>query len=138
MSKMRKNRNEVAMKRKLSIVFSLVAGIAVVALAADSSGGKPQTQTQADQNAVQELRGQIAELRAKVQSLENQTKNLESTVEQLKQSQSRVPTPLSLLQSPVPAASLPLASSSRPPTIWGQGEVNGWTYYIVPCEQQSR
>ena len=121
------------MKRKLSIALSLVAGIAVVSLAADLSGGKPQAQTQVDQNAVQELRGQIIELRAKVQSLENQTKNPQSSVDQLKQS--HVPTPLSLLQSPAPAASFPLASSSRPPTIWGQGEVNGWTYYIVPCKQ---
>jgi TolA-binding protein len=128
------------MKRKLSIVLSLVAGIAVVSWAADFSGGKPQAdqKPQTDQNAVQELRAQITELRAKVQSLENQTRTLQTTVEQLKQSQTRVPTPLSWLQSPAPNASLPLASSSRPPTIWGQGEVNGWTYYVVPCEQQSR
>jgi len=128
------------MKRKLSIVLLLVAGIAIVSLATDLSGGKPQAdqKSQADQNAIPELRAQITELRAKVQNLENQTKNLESKVEQLKQSQSRVPAPLSLLQSPAPSASFPLASSSRPPTIWGQGEVNGWTYYVVPCEQQSR
>lgn len=107
------------MKRKLSIVLSLVAGVAIVSLAADLSGGK--SQAQADQNVVQELRMQIIELRAKVQSLENQTKNLQFTVEQLKQSQqSHAPTPLSL-QIPAPSASLPLASSSHPPTIWGQG-----------------
>ena len=119
------------MKRKLSIVLSLVVGVAVVSLAADLSGGKPQ----ADQSAIQELRTQIIELRAKVQTLESQTKNLQSTVDQLKQS--HVPAPLGL-QIPVPSASLPLASSSRGPTIWGQGEVNGWTYYVVPCEQQGR
>jgi TolA-binding protein len=123
------------MKRKLSIVLSLVIGIAVVSLAADMSGGKSQ---QADQTGVQELRSQITELRAKVQSLESQTRILQSTVDQLKQSQqSHVPAPLSL-QIPAPSASLPLASSSHPPKIWGQGEVNGWTYYVVPCEQQSR
>ena len=121
------------MKRKLSIALTLVVGVAVVSLAADLSGGKPQT----DQNAVRELRAQITELRAKIQGLENQTKNLESTVEQLKQSQTRTPVPLNLFQSPAPSTVIPSASSSHLPTIWGQGEVNGWTYYVVPCNQQS-
>ncbi len=121
------------MKRKLSIAFVLLTGVAIVSLAADLSGGKPQT----DQNAVQELRTQITELRAKIQGLENQTKNLESTVEQLKQSPSRKPVPLNLFQPSAPPTTIPSASSSHPPTIWGQGEVNGWTYYVVPCNQQS-
>jgi hypothetical protein len=120
------------MKRKLAVVLSLVAGIAVVSLAADLSGGKPQK----DQDAILELRGQISELRAKIQGLESQTRNLESTVAQLKQS--RVPTPLSLLQAPASPQPLPSASRSHPPKIWGQGEVNGWTYYSVPCEERTR
>ena len=127
------------MKRKLSIVLSIVAGVAIVSLAADLSGGKPKT----DQDGIQELRGQIAELRATVQrlegqvrGLESQTKNLESKVEQFKQSPA--PVPMNLFHSPAPSFSPSVNPASRPPTIWGQGEVNGWTFYYVPCEQQSR
>jgi hypothetical protein len=129
------------MKRKLSIVLSLVAGVAIVSLAADMSSGKPQT----DKDAVQEMRAQLTELRTKVQRLEGQvqgledhTKKLEAAVEQLKKFPA--PTPMNLYQSPAPSPSPAFNphGSSRPPTIWGQGEVNGWTFYYVPCEQQSR
>jgi TolA-binding protein len=120
------------MKNKLIITLSLVVGVALISMAAEPAGKKL---TEAD--AVQELRTQITELRAKIQGLESQTKNLESTVEQLKQSQTRTPVPLNLFQSPASPTSIPSASSSHPPTVWGQGEVNGWTYYVVPCNQQS-
>lgn len=122
------------MKKKILFGFSLVVGIALLSLAAEPAGGKNDPV-----DAIHELRAQIIELRAEVTILRQQTQTLESTVEQLKRPQ--MPTPLDLQPrpaAPAPSALLPSPSPSRPPTIWGQGEVNVWTYYIVPCEQQSR
>ena len=123
------------MKNKLIVALSFVAGVVVISVAADLSGAKPQT----DHEVVQELRTQIIDLRAKIETLEGRTQSLESRVEQLKQSheQAHSPTPLNF-PVPAPAFSIPSVSAPRPPTIWGQGEVNGWTYYVVPCGEQGR
>jgi outer membrane murein-binding lipoprotein Lpp len=118
-------------KKKWMMVLAAAMGMAVISMAADLSGGKTPT----DREALQETRAQIAELRAKVQTLEADTRRLESVVEQLKQS--HAPTPLNF-PAPQPSQLNPAPVGSRPPTIWGQGEVNGWTYYVVPCEQQGR
>ena len=123
------------MKKKVLFALSLAAGVALVSLAADTAGGKKSD----DSDTIRELRTQITELRAEVNKLHQRTETLESSVEELKRS--HVPTPLNLQPGPAfpsPSAIVPSPNSSRPPTVWGQGEVNGWTYYIVPCEQQSR
>ncbi len=122
------------MKKKILFAVSLAAGVTVLSLAADPVGQKP-----AESDALRELRTQITELRAEVETLRHRTQSLESTMEDLKHS--RVPTPLNLQPNPglpSPSTLIPTPSPSRPPTVWGQGEVNGWTYYIVPCEQRSR
>jgi septal ring factor EnvC (AmiA/AmiB activator) len=74
-------------KRKWMMVLAAAMGIAVISVAANLSGGKPQT----DREAVQKMRAQIAELRAKIQAVEARAQSLESQVAQLKQS--HVPTP---------------------------------------------
>ena len=123
------------MKKKILLAFSIAAGVVLISLAADPAGAKKD----ADSDAIRELRTQITQLRAEVETLRHRTQSLESTVENLKRPQ--MPTPLDLQPSrgaPAPSGLIPAPSPSRPPTIWGQGEVNGWTYYIVPCETQSR
>jgi hypothetical protein len=118
------------MKKKLAISLFMAISVAIVSLAADLSGGKPQ----ADRVTNEELRTQIVELRARLQALEGQTKQMESTVQELKQS--RVPTPLNFdMPKLLPNSKSPSGPS---PKIWGEREVNGWTYYVVPCEEQSR
>lgn len=122
------------MKRKILFALSLVAGVALMSLAADPAGGEPK---ESDSDTIRELRTQITELRAEINTLRQRTQSLESTVGDLKRS----PTPKPLILQPgtgAPSPSLLTPSPSRPPTIWGQREVNGWTYYVVPCEQQGR
>jgi len=121
------------MKKKVLFALSLVIGVVLISIAAEPAAEKPKPD-----DTVRELRAQITELRAEVSSLRQRTQSLEATVEDLKRS--HVPTPLKLQPGSTvpPPANLPSPKSSRPPTIWGQGEVNGWTYYVVPCEQQSR
>jgi len=121
------------MKKKVLFALSLVIGVVLISIAAEPAAEKPKPD-----DTIRELRAQIAELRAEVNTLRQRTQSLESTVDDLKRS--HVPTPLNLQPgSGAPSPSnLPSPRSSRPPTIWGQGEVNGWTYYVVPCEQQSR
>jgi hypothetical protein len=126
--------SEIAMKKKILFALSLVAGIALISFAADPAGGKADPS-----DNLRELRAQITELRAEVNTLRQRTQSLESTVDDLKRS--HVPTPLNLppgagIQSP--STLIPAPNAHRPATIWGQGEVNGWTYYIVPCEERSR
>jgi len=123
------------MKKKILFTVSVAAGIALISLAADSPAPKSN-----EADDIRELRAQITQLRAEVQTLQQRTQSLESTVADLKRPQ--MPTPLNLQPGAgghsAPSIVIPSPQSSRPPTIWGQGEVNGWTYYIVPCEQQVR
>ena len=121
------------MKKKILFALSLAAGVALISLAADPASGKKDVES----DAMREFRAQITQLRVEVDTLRHHTQSLESTVDELKHS--HMPTPLNLQPSGgAPSPLIPTPSPSRPPTIWGQGEVNGWTYYIVPCEQQVR
>lgn len=109
-----------------------VAGIAVMALAQGAPGQKIAPAI----GNLQELQNQVVQLCARVQALESRTQKLESEIEEM-----RFPHPMPLV---VPPANLPATppsmqiqpQGSRPPTIWGEKKVNGWTFYIVPCEQQ--
>ena len=116
------------MKKKL-ILLCAVTGVAIIAFA-EITPQKPPVTTD-----VTKLQDDIKRLQAKVEMLELRTKGLESTVEQMKRSHTLAP--LSFQGAP-PSLSVPSIKPSQPPTIWGQGEVNGWTYYIVPCEEKSR
>jgi len=108
------------------LLLIAVASIAFIALA----------DTPVDKNSpppadVQALKNQIAELQSRVQKLEDQTKNLESTVQNMQR-----PHLVPLLAQPGNRLLLKNPPvESQPPKIWGQKQVNGWTFYIVPCEQ---
>ena len=113
--------------RLLSLLGAL--GVAVVVLAEGGPGEKPSASSE-----VQELRAEVAELRARLQTLEDRMRKLESTVENPKPS---VPTPLNIPREKSLLFKVP--SESKPsPKIWGEREVNGWTFYVVPCGQQIR
>ena len=116
--------------RKKMLLLCAAAGAGMIAFAEVTPTPKPPANPE-----VTEMRNEIERLKAKVEMLDLRTKSLESTVEQMKRS--RVPSPLNF-QGPAPSLTVPSLSAPKPPTIWGQGEVNGWTYYIVPCEQPSR
>src|SRR3569833_2706897 len=114
------------MKKTVLLALSIVVGVVLISIAAEPATEKPKPD-----DTIRELRTQITELRTEVNTLRQRTQSLESTVDELKHS--HVPTPLNLQPgSGAPSPSnLPSPKSSRPPTIWGQGEVNGWTYYVV-------
>jgi len=117
-------------KKLMLLLLCAVTGVGIIAFGENPQGQKPSATAE-----VSQMREEIKRLQAKIELLEYRTKNLESTVEQLKRSQA--PAPLNF-QGPAPSLSVPPVSAPKPPTIWGQGEVNGWTYYIVPCGEQSR
>jgi hypothetical protein len=124
------------MKSKMTVLLPCAAMcMAAIALAEITPGGKPPAN-----NEVSQMRSELNVLKAKVEMLEFRTKSLESSLQQLKQPHS--PTPLSspgpMLPAPTPFGLNPLSTESDSPKIWGSGKVNGWTYYIVPCEQPSR
>jgi hypothetical protein len=118
------------MKKKLIVLLSVAMGVAVIAYAEIKPGEKPAPKSDAAQ-----MRDEINALKAKIELLEYRTKSLETTVHSLQRSHTQT-------SFEVPASSPSLVTpspiESKPPTIWGQREVNGWTYYIVPCEQPSR
>ena len=116
-------------KHGTSLLLFGVVGVAIISLAQSTPNGKKPS---ADAD-VQALRSEVAELRSRVQTLDERTKNLASALEQLKQ-------PHHMPLSPQGTAPLPFKSpstDSESPKIWGEEEVNGWTVYIVPCQQKS-
>jgi septal ring factor EnvC (AmiA/AmiB activator) len=81
------------MKKKILFVLSLVAGVALMSMAADPADGKAS-----ESDNLRELRAQITELRTEVNKLRQRTQTLESTVEELKHSSN--PSPPNLQSSP--------------------------------------
>jgi hypothetical protein len=87
---------------------------------------------------IQTLQKQVAELEARIKTLENRIEKLESS--------GKPPTtglPVPGVQPPTlerPGASVPntgfLHRSGQHPKIWGEGEINGWKYYLVPLGAQ--
>jgi hypothetical protein len=131
-----KKKSEVIVKKRLILLLCATTGIGIIAFAQITPSQKPAAPATTD---VSQMRDEIKRLQAKVELLEYRTKSLESTVEQMKRS--HTPSPLTFTTPPpaaAPSLSAPGTRSTQPPTIWGQGEVNGWSYYIVPCVAQSR
>ena len=122
------------MKKRLILLLCAATGVGIIAFAEITPAQKSPAPATAETT---QLRDELKQLQAKVEMLEFRTKSLESTVAQMKRTHS--PTPLSLESpaTPAPSMSLPGTRSPQPPTIWGQREVNGWTYYIVPCAETS-
>jgi hypothetical protein len=116
------------MKKRILLFSFVAAGIALISLAQDRPEQKDPAQAE-----VQGLRDEVADLRTRIQVLEERMKKVETTVD--KSRQSPLPTPLS---GPREKLLLPKTSSDtgESPKIWGERKVNGWTFYIVPCEQQ--
>jgi hypothetical protein len=120
------------MKKRMTLLLLFGAASAAVISLAQSTPGENKPLANDELLA---LRSEVGVLRAQIQGLEERTKKLESTVEKLNQ-----PPHLMPLNAPQPN---PLwrkspSADSRPPTIWGEKQVNGWTFYIVPCEQRDK
>lgn len=123
------------MKKRTILLLPLAfVGAAIISFAGDKPADKPAAAPD-----ISELRTEIADLQAKVQKLEDHVKGLESTVTQMKQphlTPLTVPQPNGPFLNPQGVGS-PHDIDSRPPNIWGERKINGWTFYIVPCEQKT-
>ena len=115
-------------KRSMLLLLCAAIGVAAISFAEVTPGGKPPADGE-----ISQLRAEVDQLKAKVEMLEYRTKSLESTVTLLQKPRL---TPLSPPQGNLLWRNPP--SESVPPKIWGEKEVNGWTFYIVPCEQRER
>jgi outer membrane murein-binding lipoprotein Lpp len=90
---------------------------------------------------VRALRQQVEQLQAQVKTLEERLAKVESSkasppaprIEILPRSPGAPPAIVIPPQSPLPGR------SGQQPKIWGQGEINGWPFYFIPCNgQQAR
>jgi hypothetical protein len=115
------------MKKRMMLALPLVvAGVAILSLAGTTPGEKP-----APAPDVSEMQNEVSNLKAQVQSLEGRVKSLESTVVRMQQPHLMpLVVPNSNSSFPTPPAGEP-----RPPKVWGEREINGWKFYVVPCEQ---
>jgi TolA-binding protein len=121
-------------KQSILLLLVVVAGVVIISFAQGTLGEKP-----AASHEIAEMQIQINELQGKVQVLEGRLKGLESTVQELKTPHLQpltLPGGNSSWFNSSAALPKPPTSDSTPPKIWGEREINGWTFYIVPCGEQ--
>jgi hypothetical protein len=84
------------------------------------------------------LSQQVEQLQARLRSLEDRLAKLEFAKSQSAPRIQIVPSPPSA-PPPIfiPSASGVLNWSGQQPKIWGQGEINGWPFYLIPCAGKS-
>ena len=83
------------------------------------------------------LRGEIQRLQSKVSALENRIDELQKAAAQNTATQPfilQVTNTPPFIQVPgrQPDISRDFADPNHPPKIWGEGECNGWKYYVIP------
>jgi hypothetical protein len=90
------------------------------------------------------LRGEIQRLQSKVSSLENRIDELQKAAAQntathpfILQVTNTLPPTAPFIRIPPyqPPISSDFADPAHPPKIWGEGECNGWKYYIIPLNE---
>ncbi len=109
---------------------ALAAMLAFCALA----GNEPNSQTPSNRET-QELRVQIDELQTRVKMLEERLGRLESKEERTDRRPAPAPlnpTPLEMPKPP-PAFMEEFPQGPSRPKIWGERQINGWTFYLIPC-----
>ena len=114
---------------KTSCLFVAMAAV----IAAGAFAGSEVEPKNPAGHEVERLQNQVNEMEVRIHSLEARLSRLESTVDQQRQAppqwQSPLPAPLK------PPSMLELPPTGRPPPeIWGERRINGWTFYVVPCE----
>ena len=111
--------------------------LAIVALGAAGwmlAQAEADKQTEGDSD-VRTLRKQVAQSQARLKTLEDRLAKVESAKPGV------VPWTHILPKSPsappayqVPVLPGPLGKREPQGKVWGQREVNGWTYYFIPCK----
>jgi hypothetical protein len=125
------------MKKILFLTFC-VATVCLMATA--FAAGEKHSAQATPKTDLEELQKQISSLQSQVKTLEDRLANLEKhgAIITLPPSLS-VPAPRQGVatgtNSPF-SISGAFAAPNNPPKIWGEGECNGWRYYIIPLSAQ--
>jgi hypothetical protein len=123
---------------KACFLFISIA-VACCALTLTLARGGPDDPGPADRE-VGELRKQVDELQARVKALEERLSRLESSAEKMDRwrqpPETPAPPPWGAPKWVLPKGPTP-AEGGQPPKIWGQREINGWTFYLIPCKEQN-
>lgn len=106
----------------------ITAAAAVVAGALAGTG--PDSRGPADDQS-EALKNQVNELQTQIHSLETRLRRLESTADRQRQEPLKPPTPMPFQ---FPSGVMPPSTFRPRPEIWGERQINGWTFYVVPCE----
>jgi len=121
------------------IGLASVTGLAALVLAQDRPATDPLRSAAAEEREIRELQKQVGDQQAQLKKFEKRMDALEQRLNS--RNQPVEPTPLfrvpggtspSLNFGPL---GRPLPSGSTPPKIWGQREINGWTFYLVPLAE---
>lgn len=119
------------------IVFLMLA-FAVIYLAVTAlAEGKKHSVQAGSKTEVEELNSRIAFLQSKVAALEDRLAKMEKPQTSITWSPalSVISPSQSGVISSIPGASSisgAFADPNHPPKIWGEGECNGWKYYVIP------
>ena len=125
--------------RKIPVLLS---GLAVVfVIVSVLAAGTKKTGPTKPESEVAELRKQVEELQSKLSVLGEKLEKLE------KATNAPPTTPFILKRFTggglnfVPGNSAPItgnfADPNHPPKIWGEGQCNGWKYYVIPLRNDS-
>ena len=115
--------------RHLPIVAIVTLGIAaMLTLGASRVSDEPNPSRE-----IKELRNLVKSLENKIGDLEKRLKSVESRTNWIGQPYAFSSPGVSRRQTP--GGTGVVMPHSGPPTIWSQGEVNGWPYYVVPANQ---
>ena len=142
--------------RKQTVLFALcaVAGVAVIAFAEGKPGDSAPVNPELEHLGIQ-LRGEIAALQTKVAELQSKNQSLEGRVKGLETKVEEMSHPHMMpLNSQSSIWTQPLQRCRRfrfrrwrrrfrclrleQPRVWGEREINGWKFYVIPCEQQKQ
>ena len=110
--------------KRVGLITALGTTVAICVLA----GTEPGDGNSADRE-IEGLKNQINELQARVLLLETRLNRLESAADREKQ-EPKPPLPLPLQ---FPSIAIPPSTDRPQPDIWGERQINGWTFYVVPC-----
>ena len=116
----------------------VTCGAALLCALAMAPGGGGSGFSPEPASEISGLKAQIESLSARVNSLEERCARLDSNVKRLEKER---PPPQTVPPSPWPGADGLGSPQFNPrnggtkPEIWGEREINGWTFYVVPCAQ---
>jgi hypothetical protein len=110
---------------KTRFLVSTTAAALVIGALAFAGTGSDNNSPETDLDRLQK---KITALESRVKSLEQQ-RQTPAPLNYAPRVQPQIQTPPEFLHPFSP----PSEENSRRPKIWGEGQINGWKYYLIPC-----